>query len=197
MAGLCAGAVLRDVDGETWLELPDDEGVRGVLGDWGIAGRKVRRGGRDRLLVSPLYARLVSHLMPPRSAARISAVRRAGGCPFLSVVLWEMAMARKGRRYMPFPDAVPFGVSKATFFRRGWHRRDLHKIGWLDFGISITPRLRELMTEWFERKTCERNGHAYDPMTYPLSPGLGIPDRLVPPEIEDVPPSPLPLGSPY
>src|SRR5450759_5562793 len=157
------------------MELPDTPAVRALLDDWVIPAKDTRRNGRGWLWVSPLFAMLVVHLMPPRSAGRIRAIKKAGGCPFLSVVLWEMAMSRKNSRYMPFPAALPFGCSKASFFRRGWRRRDLHKAGWLELGIRMTPKLRGLLVEWFERRTCERNGHAYDPETFPLSPDIGIP----------------------
>jgi hypothetical protein len=58
---------------------------------------------------------------------------------------------------MPFKDAVPYAISRATFFRRGWNKLDLHRMGWLDFGIRIPTRLRELMEEWLRRKADERN----------------------------------------
>jgi hypothetical protein len=165
LAGLFTGAVLRDMDGETCMELPDDDGVRGVLTDWGIPFSPLERPkGRKVVRASPLFAALVAHLMPPRSAARIIAIKNAGGCPFLSVVLWEMAVGKKNRRYMPFPDALPFGVSKSTFFRRRWRRKDLHRAGWLDLGIRITPKLRELLVEWFERKLAGRAAFVAQPM---------------------------------
>jgi hypothetical protein len=86
-----------------------------------------------------------------------------------------MAMAKRGQTYMPYPDALPFGISKATFFRRGWRRRDLHKSGWLELGIRITPQLRELMVEWFQKRTSERNENTCDPETLPMPPDVGIP----------------------
>ena len=152
------------------MELPDTPAVRSLLDDWGIPAKDTRRNGRGWLWVSPLFAMLVVHLMPPRSAGRIRAVRKAGGCPFLSVVLWQMAMTAKGRRYMPFPDALPFGCSKATFFRRRWRRRDLNKAGWLELGIRITPKLRELLVDWFGRRASERAGRACDQAAHPPSP---------------------------
>ena len=157
LAGLFAGAAMAEIQGEQWLELPDSADVRSTLGDWGIPFRPHERP-RNRMIlwVSPLYGALVAHLMPPHSAARMLAVRKAGGCPFLPAVLWQMAMTAKGRRYMPFPDALPFGVSRATFFRRRWRRKELNRIGWLDLGIRIAPKLRELMVEWHDRRAQER-----------------------------------------
>ena len=181
LAGLFAGAVLRDADGEQWLELPAGGDAQAILLDWGIPFLlREPQKGRKVVLVSPLFAMLVAHLMPPRSAARIRSVRKAGGCPLLPAILWQMAMTAKGRRYMPFPDALPFGCSKATFFRRRWRRKDLNKVGWLELGIRITPKLRDLLVDWFQRRTCERNGHTYDPETYPLSPDIGIPPSSFP-----------------
>ena len=157
LAGLFAGAVLRNGGDGVWLELPDGEEVRAVLNEWGMPFLPFERPkGRRIVHISPLFALLVVHLMPPNSAIRIRAIKKAGGCPFLSVVLWEMAIGRKNRRYMPFPSALPFGCSKATFFRHRWRRRDLHKIGWLELGIRMPTGLRELLTEWFEQRTCER-----------------------------------------
>ena len=157
LAGLLAGSVLRDAGGETWLELPDGDTVRAVLGDWGIpfVPRK-RPTGRRIIHVSPLFGQLVMHLMPPRSFERMRSITKAGDCPYLSVVLWQMALTRKNGRYMPFPEALPFGVSKATFFRRGWRRRDLNKVGWLDLGIRIAPKFRQLLVDWYDRKNRER-----------------------------------------
>ena len=184
MAGLFAGAVLRDGGDGAWLELPDNEEVRAVLNEWGMPFLPFERPkGRRIVHISPLFAMLVVHLMPPHSAKRIRAIKKAGGCPFLSVVLWEMAMSRMGRRYMPFPSALPFGCSKATFFRHRWRRRDLHKAGWLELGIHMSTALRELLVEWHQRRTCERNGSKYDPETYPLTPNIGIPSSLFPPSI--------------
>ena len=168
LAGLFAGAVLCADGGENWLELPDDQRVRSILEEWGMPFRPLEPiRGRHVVWVSPFFGALVAHLMPPHSAARMSSITKAGGCPYLAVVLWEMAIARKNRRYMPFPDALPFGISKATFFRRGWHRRDLHKAGWLDLGIRIVPKCRDLMVDWHSRKTAERQGPSCDPCISP------------------------------
>ena len=175
LAGLFAGAILRNADGEEWLELPDDQGVRAILGEWGIPFYPLERPMGKRIIhVSPLFGALVSHMMPPHSARRIRGVRKAGGCPYLPAILWEMAMARNGQRYTPFPNALPFACSKSTFFRRGWRRRGLHKAGWLDLGIRITPKLRELLREWFERRSSELRGRTYDSEAYPLSPDVAI-----------------------
>ena len=184
MAGLFAGAAMRDADGEQWLELPAGGAAQAILTDWGIPFSTLERPkGRRILRVSPLFGALVAHLMPPRSAGRIRAVRKAGGCPILACVLWKMAMSVKGRRRMPFRDAVPFGVSRATQFRRGWNKLDLHRMGWLDYGIRVPPKLRELLGDWLHRRTCERHGRTYAPETYPIPPGAGIPPMSFPPPI--------------
>jgi len=182
LGGLFAGAILRNANGEEWLELPDAQGVRTILGEWGIPCLQMERPmGKRGLHVSPLFGALVAHIMPPHSAGRIRGIRKAGGCPYLPAILWEMAMARKGQRYMPFPDALPFACSKSTFFRRGWRRRDLHKSGWLELGIRITPRLRELLVKWHQRRMVERNGNSCDASGHPLSPGIVISPMPFPP----------------
>jgi hypothetical protein len=194
IAGLFAGAVMRGDSGEQWLELPAGGDVQAILLDWGIPFLpRERQKGRSVVLVSPLFAMLVAHLMPPRSAGRIRTVRKAGGCPLLPAILWKMALSVKGRRRVPFPDAVPFGISRASQFRRGWNKLDLHRMGWLDYGIRVPPKLRELLVDWLRRRECERHSRPYDPETYPLSPdpyagfdpfepvAAGIPAPSVPP----------------
>ena len=163
LAGLFAGAVVRNAGGETWMELPDKQDVRAVLEDWGIPFSPLEIAkGRRLLRVSPLFGQLVMHLMPPHSAKRMLSIQQAGGCPYLSVVLWQMALTRKNYRYLPFPEALPFGICRATFFRRGWHRRELNKAGWLDLGIRVTPKLRELLDNWYQRKASERHARSTD-----------------------------------
>jgi len=182
LAGLFAGAILRNADGEEWLELPGTQGVKTILSEWGIPCLPFERPMGKRVLhVSPLFGALVAHIMPPHSAGRIQCIRKAGNCPYLPAILWEMAMTKKHSRYMPFPNALPFACSKSTFFRRGWRRRDMHKAGWLELGIHVTPRLRELLVEWFERRSCELRGRTYDSKTFPLSPDMGIPTSPFPP----------------
>jgi len=181
LAGLFAGAILRHTKGEKWLELPDTERVRAILGEWGIPFFPLERPMDRRVIhVSPLFGALVSHMMPPHSAGRILSIRKAGGCPYLSAILWEMTMARRNIRYMPFPNALPFACSKSTFFRRGWRRRDLHQAGWLQLGIRVTPKLRELLVEWYQRRMVERDGSSCDASSHPLSPGIA-PMSFTPP----------------
>ena len=156
LAGLLTGAALHEANDETWLNVPDNEAVRAFLNGWGLPFRTARLHGRNRLLVSPLFGVLVAHLMPPHSARRMLAIKRAGDCPYLSAVLWEMALSRRYCPYMPFATALPYGCSKATFFRKGWHRADLHKAGWLSFGIRISDRFRAVLVTWYERQINER-----------------------------------------
>ena len=156
VAGLFSGAALR-TGCEAWMELPDEEAVKQVLDEWGILHQPIKTPqGRQRVRISPFFAALFCGLMPRHSAQRILSIKKAGGCPLLSVIYWQMVMSGKGRRYMPFWDALPFGCSKATFFRRGWRRKELHRIGWVDLDINIVPKLRKLMVEWFQRKKAER-----------------------------------------
>ena len=157
LAGVFAGAVMREVDGESWLDLPGSDGIQELLGRWTIHCVPQSHRGDPVLRVSPFYAALVAHLMPPHSRERILSVQIAGGCPFLAVVYWQMAMNRRFMRYMPFHDALPFGCSKATFFRRGWRRKELWRIASCTMGITgVAPRLRALMVRWFEARAAER-----------------------------------------
>lgn len=156
LAGLFAGAVMADIDGETWLELPDGEEVRALLARWTIHCVPGRRRARQVLRVSPFFGVLVAHLMPPRSQGRMLSVRNAGACPFLAVVYWQTGMSRRRLRYMPFYDALPHGCSKASFFRYGWRRKELWRSA-CEMGITgVAPRLRDLMVRWFEERAQER-----------------------------------------
>ena len=156
LAGVFAGAVMREVDGESWLDLPGSDGIQELLGRWTIHCVPQSHRGDPVLRVSPFYAALAVHLMPPHSRKRILSVKRAGGCPFLAVVYWQMAMNRRFMRYMPFHDALPFGCSKATFFRRRWRRRELWRHACAMGITGVAPRLRDLMVRWFEARAAER-----------------------------------------
>jgi hypothetical protein len=58
---------------------------------------------------------------------------------------------KKGMRILPLADALPFGCSRRTFYRRGWKRDELH---WqaVHMGIlSVDQRLRVRVNDWFEQ----------------------------------------------
>jgi hypothetical protein len=154
IAGLFAGARLRTIVDEQWLELPDSEAVRELLESWSIlfwpGGRSHRR---DYLRVSPFFGALFADLMPTHSQERILSVRHPAMCPLLPVLYWDWLYSpiTKGMRILPFANALPFGCSRRTFYRKGWKRKELHRTA-VGVGIlSVDPRLRKLIAEWFER----------------------------------------------
>jgi hypothetical protein len=62
-----------------------------------------------------------------------------------------------GMTVLPFADALPFGISRRSFFRHGWRRRELHRRAVLEYGIlSVNPRLRNRMEQWFEEHQIRR-----------------------------------------
>lgn len=164
VAGLFAGAVIKTIRNERWLVLPGDAQVKALLDSWTIKYDDAGLfRGEPRIKVSPFYAALVTHAMPPKSAGRILNLRRAGMCPLLPLVYWELAFAGKGRRYLPHADALPFGISRRTFHRLRYKRRDLHRTAVCEMRI-VRPdrRLRELLDKWLEEHSGERSTIAKD-----------------------------------
>lgn len=153
IAGLFAGARLSEIGGDHWIELPDREQVKQLLDGWTILHYPSRRKQRRSYLkVSPFYAPLFAGLSPEHSRERILNIRKPAMCPLLPVLYWEWAfsLVKKGMRTLPFGDALPFGCSRRTFYRRGWRRKGLHRKAVLEYGIlSVDPRLRDLMERWF------------------------------------------------
>jgi hypothetical protein len=153
VAGLFAGARLRSIAGECWLELPDNEAVRQLLEKWSIrfsSSQRIRR--QDYLNVSPFYAALFADLMPAHSQQRILGIRKPAMCPLLPVLYWDWLYSplRPGMRILPFADALPFGCSRRTFYRRGWKRDELH---WkaVHMGLlSVEQLLRVRLHHWIE-----------------------------------------------
>src|ERR1039458_4418329 len=160
LAGLFAGARLSKIGGESWLELPDEEPVRRLLTDWTILhypSRRIER--RSYLKVSPFYAPLVADLIPEHSRMRILNIRKSAMCPALPIFYWEWlySIVKEGMTTLPFADALPFGISRWTFYRHGWRRYGLHRKAVLELGIlTVDPRLRKRMEQWFERHHQER-----------------------------------------
>jgi len=166
MAGLFAGARLSLIGGEQWLVLPDEEPIRQLLKDWTILHypfRCIQR--RSYIKVSPFSAPLFADLMPGQSRDRILRIRKPAMCPLLPITYWELgfSLLKTGRRVLPFADALPFGISRRTFFRQGWRRRELHRKAVQELGIlSVDARLRSRMEQWFERHEQERSDHRKD-----------------------------------
>jgi len=117
-----------------------------------VYGTRVASVRHPWLIVSPFYSALHAHLMPPRSAERVTQVKKPGNCPFLAVLCWDWCMSQPRLRHMPFPSALPYGCSRWTEHRRGWKRRDLHRRCISEVGIThIDKTLRQLMVRWFDR----------------------------------------------
>lgn len=160
IAGLFAGARISKIDGEQWCELPATEATRRLLEEWSVLHSPSRRiCRREYLKVSPFYAQLVAELMPEHSRMRIRSIRNPAMCPLLPILYWEWLYApiSKGMRILPFPDALPFGISRRTFYRHGWRRSELHRRAVLEVGIlRVDPRLRKQMHGWFEQHHRQR-----------------------------------------
>lgn len=160
IAGLFAGARLSLIDGEQWFELPDDDGIKQLLASWTILhypSRRIQR--RDFIRVSPFHAALFADLMPARSQERALNVKKSAMCPLLPLLYWEVgfSLLKKGMCLLPFADALPYGCSRRTFFRRAWRRKGLHRKAVLELGIlSIDPRLKNRMHHWFEKHQIQR-----------------------------------------
>jgi len=153
VAGLFAGAVLREDGDAQWLELPKTKETVALLDNWTVMFSDLRPfRGEVRIGVSPFYAALFAHMMPPNARQRVLGVGRPAMCPLLPALYWEWAFCRRGQRMLPSKDALPFACSRRTCFRRGWSRRNsrLHRQA-IEAGIChVDPRLRELMVRWFE-----------------------------------------------
>jgi len=155
VAGLFAGARLTEIGAEVWLEMPDDDRIRQLLNEWTIShfpSRQLQR--RNTIKVSPFYAPLFGDLMPERSRERILCIQNPAMCPLLPILYWELGFSplKKGMRVLPFADALPFGISRRTFFRHGWRRTELHRKAVLEVGIlSVDGRLKKRMHKWFEQ----------------------------------------------
>jgi hypothetical protein len=157
VAGLMAGAEMRALDGgEQWLLLPDDEGVRGLLGQWTIQSKAVKLPRRRVMVaISPFYAAIFNHLMPPRSAARVLSCGDPAMGDILPLLHWEVLFSDRGQRTPPFAGALPFCMSERTLRRRGIDRSGLHRQAVCEAGLAnLSPGLRDLLRRWY-REACQ------------------------------------------
>jgi hypothetical protein len=153
LAGLFAGATLTEVDRQQWLEVPASDEAKALLANWTIlfTDSIAARPRRNMLHVSPFYAALFADLMPAHSKQRLLTLCRPAMCPLLALLHWDWLYApiKKGMRILPFPDALPFGCSRRTFYRHGWKRDELH---WkaVHMGLlGVDQKLRGRMKDWF------------------------------------------------
>jgi hypothetical protein len=152
VAGLFAGAQLRTIAGEQWLEVPDTQAIRQLLESWSIifsSSQHIRH--QNYLKVSPFFAALFANLLPACSGERILNVRKPAMCPLLALLYWDWLYApiKRGMRILPLADALPFGCSRRTFYRKGWKRDELH---WkaVHMGLlGVDQKLRGRMKDWF------------------------------------------------
>jgi hypothetical protein len=154
LAGLFAGAKLSEVDRQQWLEVPASDEAKALLADWTIlfTDSTAVRPGRNMVRISPFYAALFADLMPAHSKQRLLSLRRPAMCPLLALLYWDWLYAplKPGMRILPFPNALPFGCSRRTFYRKGWKREKLH---WqaVHLGIlSVERRLTVRLNHWYE-----------------------------------------------
>jgi hypothetical protein len=152
LAGLFASARICSRERERWLELPGKPEITSILDHWTVAywPSRVYRGNAI-VQIPPFYAALFAHLMPVHSATRILSLRRTAMSPMLAQIYWDRQFSRKGKRILPFADALPFGCSKRTYYRLQWKRRKLHWKAVLELKIlSLDVRLLDLMRRWFD-----------------------------------------------
>jgi hypothetical protein len=154
LAGLFAGANVIEIDGEQWLEFAASDQAKALLDSWTIlySPSKATRTKRNMLRVSPFYAALFANLMPMHSQRRALGIRKPAMCPLLPQLYWNWLYApiKPNKRILPFADALPFGCSRRTFYRKGWKREKLH---WqaVHIGIlSVDQRLWVRINHWYE-----------------------------------------------
>ena len=176
LAGVFAGASMRRTADGDWLELPESDGIVGLLEDWRLVRRPGRtfRGGRT-LLVPPFYGPLFADFLPPGSMARLLAVRRPAMCPLLPAIYWDLVLVRGHMPVIPFTGALPFSCSMRTFRRRGWRRDELHRTA-VGMGINVVdPRLKDLMEAWFEARMATRGKAKVETAADPAHPVIAAP----------------------
>ena len=154
LAGLFAGARLIEIDEEQWFEFPASDQVKSLLETWTILYEpsNATRTNKNLLRTSPFFAALFAGLMPNCSRERILRLRRPAMCPLLALLHWDWLYSplKPNERILPFADALPFGCSRRTFYRRGWKREKLHRQA-VHIGIlSVDQRLRVRINHWFE-----------------------------------------------
>ena len=161
VTGACEGAFvgfglegLGTFDVHGLIDEQADDHIHQLLDSWTILHSPSRQlQHRNTIKVSPFYAPLFADLMPECSRERILSIRNPAMCPLLPILYWELGFSplKNGMRVLPFADALPFGISRRTFFRHGWRRKGLHKKAVLEVGIlSVDARLKSRMHRWFE-----------------------------------------------
>jgi hypothetical protein len=154
LAGLFAGARLIEIEGEQWFEFPASDQAKALLDSWTILYEpsNATRTNKNMLRVSPFYAALFADQMPRHSQQRDLGIRKPAMCPLLPLLYWDWLYSpiTKGMRILPYADALPFGCSRRTFYRKGWKREKLH---WqaVHMGIlSVDQRLWGRLNRWLE-----------------------------------------------
>lgn len=150
VAGLLAGGMYVNKDGETWMTLPRSLAVRNTLETWSIpAIEQAVAPGRYCLLVSPFFSALFSYLMPSHLADRALHVQKPALCPLLAAIYFDLALTKEGLPILPFSEALPFGCSIRQFRRNGWHRPELFKQA-LQMGITgVATPLKQVVARWY------------------------------------------------
>ena len=150
VAGLLAGGMYVNKDGETWMTLPRSPVVRNMLETWSIpAIEQAVAPGRYCLLVSPFFSALFSYLMPSRLADRALHVKKPALCPLLAAIYFDLVLTKEGLPILPFPEALPFGCSIRQFRRNGWHRPELFRQA-LQMGITgVATPLKQVVARWY------------------------------------------------
>lgn len=150
VAGLLAGGVPANKNGETWITLPRSTVVRNTLETWSIpAVEQAVAPGRYCLLVSPIFSALFSYLMPSHLADRARHVQKPALCPLLAAIYFDLVLTKEGLPILPFSDALPFGCSIRQFRRNGWHRPELFRLA-LQLGITgVATPLKQVVARWY------------------------------------------------
>lgn len=149
LAGLLAGGKRRELADGTWLVVPHTECVRRLLDFWKIP--VVRDQGH--LLVSPFWGVILSGHLPPACASSMM-VRRAGGCPLIPAILYNLLWGPSPRHGYLMPihaGELPYLCSHATRIRRGWTRDYLRRTAAITGMIYLPVEMRTLLKEWRTR----------------------------------------------
>ena len=159
MAGFLASGRLLKRDGEEWLELKGFRLGSALLDLWTIPYETIYKG-TDRILVSPFYGAVFSHIMPEHVSQWMHSFEKPACCPLLPAMSWEMAL--KGvageESGLPFTGALPYGSVRQVLGRKGYGVRTLRKVGLDEFGLTaVYPGLREVLLECFHNITQRRN----------------------------------------
>lgn len=145
MAGLMAGGRLHPEDGQEWIYIREGEAARAALARWTIPCRSVRRAGHryGALQVSPFYGALMIGWMGLACGFRITGVKRAGGCPLIPWIYWDLLEGCGGGGW-----SLPWNSGTRYFYEEGPGRKNLHRLG-VEMGIvGLHKPLEGLMRRW-------------------------------------------------